>query len=187
MNPLANPVLRLYHMSAERLWIRLHETANLFIQNISRLHAFPNTIFKLTPKFWKHVFKTLKTQLRLSTFFHPETDGQTERLNRTIQISLRHYLIQNHSIWANYLPLAEFTYDSSKHRSIDKTPFSLLNGRDLANSRDAVISEIVDHSSAASSSSLTAMQDCWGDAQDVLSYARAQYAKLSNTARASTR
>jgi len=70
--------------------------AELFIENIFKLDGLPKIIIsdrdpKCTCKFWKSLFKTLEIELRFSTAFHPETDGQTERLNQTLEIMMRHY------------------------------------------------------------------------------------------------
>jgi len=92
---------------------------------------------------------------------------------------LRNYVTQVPPTWRTYLPLAELAYNSSRHQSTNMTLFFLLYGRGPPNPMHAVISEIVDHSPAASSSLLTTLQDCWTDARDDLSYAQAQYAEFS--------
>ena len=67
------------------------QVAELFIEHVFKLHGLPKIIISdRDPKFWKSLFKTLETQLRFSTAFHPETDGQTERLNQTLEIMLKH-------------------------------------------------------------------------------------------------
>jgi len=72
------------------------------------------------------LFKTLETQLRFSTAFHPETDGQTERLNQTLEIMLRHYVDERPAAWTKYLPIVEFAYNSTIHSATDRSPFSLV-------------------------------------------------------------
>ena len=79
------------HMTADAV-----KVAELFIEHIFRLHGLPKATVsdrdpKFTSEFWQALFKTLETQVRLSTAFHPERDGQTERLNQTIEIMLRHW------------------------------------------------------------------------------------------------
>jgi hypothetical protein len=71
------------------------KVAEFFIENIFKLHGLPKIIIsdrdpKFTSKLWKSLSKTLETELRFSTAFHPETDGQTEIMNQTLEIMLRH-------------------------------------------------------------------------------------------------
>ena len=61
----------------------------------------------------------------MSTAFHPQTDGQTEKLNRTLEEMLRAYVTYKQDQWDEYLPAAEFTYNNSKQASTGFTPFEL--------------------------------------------------------------
>ena len=72
---------------------------------------------------------TLGTQLNLSTAYHPETDGQTERVNQVLEDMLRMYVMDQQSHWEKYLPLVEFAYNKSYHSSIGMPPFEALYGR----------------------------------------------------------
>ena len=71
----------------------------------------------------------LGTQLNLSTAYHPETDGQTERVNQLLEDMLRMYVMDQQSRWEKYLPLVEFSYNNSYHSSIGMPPFEALYGR----------------------------------------------------------
>ena len=73
------------------------ETAALFIREIYRLHGLPTSIIsdrdpRFTSHFWQAIFKHLGTKLNISTSYHPQTDGQSERANRTILEMLRHFV-----------------------------------------------------------------------------------------------
>jgi hypothetical protein len=68
-------------------------------------------------------------QLNLSTTYHPETDGKTERVNRVMEDMLRMYVMDNQTHWENYLPLIEFTYNNSFHSSIAMSSYESLYGR----------------------------------------------------------
>jgi len=90
--------------------------AELFIENIFRLHGLPKIIIsdrdpKFPSKFRKFLIKTLETQLKVSTAFHSETDVQTEKLNQTLEIMLGHYVDDRPTTWTNYLPIIEFAYN----------------------------------------------------------------------------
>ena len=71
----------------------------------------------------------LGTQLNLSTAYHPETDGQIERVNQVLEDMLRMYVMDNQTQWERYLPLVEFAYNNSYHSSIRMPPYQALYGR----------------------------------------------------------
>ena len=72
---------------------------------------------------------SMGTKLKMSTSFHPQTDGQTERVNRMIQEYLRHYVSAEQDDWDELLPLAEFALNDSYQESIGTTPFYLTDIR----------------------------------------------------------
>jgi hypothetical protein len=67
---------------------------------------------------------TLGTQLNLSTTYHPEMDGKTERVNQVMEDMLRMYVMDNQTHWEKYLPLVEFTYNNNFHNSIGMSTLS---------------------------------------------------------------
>jgi transposase InsO family protein len=78
------------------------ETAQLFFQHIVRLHGIPRLLIsdrdvRFTSRFWRELFRLLGTSINFSTSNHPETDGQTERMNRTVEQALRAYTSQHKS------------------------------------------------------------------------------------------
>ena len=100
-----------------------------------RLHGIPTKIIsdrdaKFTSKFWTAMFQSLGTFLNLSPAYHPKTDGQTERVNQVIEDMIRSYYSQQPRLWLKYLPLVEFTYNSSFHRSLGMSPFKALYEQD---------------------------------------------------------
>ena len=111
------------------------DIAQIFIREIVRLHEIPNNIVsdrdaKFASKFWQSLFQAVGTQLSISLAYHPETDGQTERLNQVIEDMLRAYCNQEPRQWVNFLPLVEFAYNSSFHRSLGMSPFKAMYGQD---------------------------------------------------------
>jgi Chromo (CHRromatin Organisation MOdifier) domain/Integrase core domain len=110
------------------------EVAKIFFNNVFHHHGLPKVIVsdrdaKFTSHFWKTLFKQLGTKLSMSTAFHPQTDGQTERMNRTLEEMLRAYSTYNQDQWDEYLPAAEFAYNNSKQLSTGHTPFELDCGQ----------------------------------------------------------
>lgn len=107
--------------------------ANIFIKEVFRLHGLPTKIVSdrgsiFTAKFWKWVSKKLGIQRNLSTAYHPQTDGQTERINAVLEQYLRCYCDYNQDNWYYLLPLAEFAYNNSKSTSTGYTPFMMNYG-----------------------------------------------------------
>jgi hypothetical protein len=66
--------------------------------------------------------------LAMSTAFHPQTDGQTEHMNRTLEQMLRNYVSYEQDDWDHYLIYAEFTYNNAVQSSTGLSPFRLLHG-----------------------------------------------------------
>jgi len=109
------------------------EVAQLVIDNVFRLHGAPDSIISdrgpvFISKFWKAFWAKLGTTLRLSTAFHPQTDGQTERVNQTLEQYLRCFINYQQDNWVSLLPLAEFAYNNSLHSSTNQSPFFALSG-----------------------------------------------------------
>jgi len=73
--------------------------------------------------------KVLGTKRKLSTAYHPQTDGQTERINQEIGMFLQHYVNYKQDDWMEWLAMAEFVYNDKKHTATNKTPFELNFGR----------------------------------------------------------
>jgi hypothetical protein len=108
--------------------------AGLFMQNVVRLHGVPAEIVSdrgslFTSKFWSALCDLLGTKQRLSTAYHPQSDGQTERMNRTLEEMLRSYVASDQSDWDQLLPAAEFAVNNAWQASIQNTPFYLNYGQ----------------------------------------------------------
>ena len=83
---------------------------------------------RFTSAFWTSLFELLGTKLQMSTAAHPETDGQTERVNRVLEDVLRSYAT-SFSSWSTFLPLAEFALNNAVHASAGLTPFFVNSAR----------------------------------------------------------
>ena len=77
-----------------------------------------NRDFKFTSNFWKATFKTIGTEFKMSTTFHPQIDGETKRVNHVLEDMVRTYVNEKQTNWTEFLSLAEFAYNSSWHSSI---------------------------------------------------------------------
>ena len=108
--------------------------AKLFIDNIVRLHGLPCNIIsdrdpRFTSLFWKSLWTQLGTSLSMSTAYHPQSDGQSERQNRTIEESLRHYTNYHQSNWDEQLSILELAHNNSIQASTGYSPYFLNTGQ----------------------------------------------------------
>lgn len=109
--------------------------ASKFINFVVRLHGIPNSIVSdrdpiFVSSFWKDLWRLSGTQLRMSSAYHPQTDSQTEVVNRCIEQFLRCFVHNKPKQWSYLIPWAEFWYNTTHHSSIGMTPFKALYGRD---------------------------------------------------------
>ncbi|GJT69946.1 reverse transcriptase domain-containing protein [Tanacetum coccineum] len=106
----------------------------LYIKEIVSRHGVPISIISdrdshFTSRFWQSMQSALGTQLDMSTAYHPQTDGQSERTIQTLEDMLRACVIDFGKGWERHLPLVEFSYNNSYHASIKAAPFEALYGR----------------------------------------------------------
>jgi transposase InsO family protein len=104
------------------------EAANAFYQNVWKLHGLPDDLTsdrgtQFTSEFWQLICKRLRVKPNLSTAYHPETDGQTERVNAIMEHYLRAYVNYLQDDWAQWLPGAEFAANNTNSSSILASPF----------------------------------------------------------------
>jgi hypothetical protein len=110
------------------------KVAQVFLDNIFRLHGMPTHIVSdrdpiFTSTFWKEFFKLAHTTLCMSSAYHPQSDGQTERVNQCLETYLRCFVHSCPRQWLKWLSLAEFWYNTSQHSALGRSPFEVLYGR----------------------------------------------------------
>ena len=108
--------------------------ATLFFNEIVRLHGLPSSMVsdrdvRFTSYFWKTFWHLMGTQLQFSSAYHPQTDGQTEVVNRSLGNLLRSIVGEHITSWDHVLPRAEFAFNSSVSRTTGRTPFEIVYGR----------------------------------------------------------
>ena len=161
--------------------------ARHYVQNVVRLHGYPDSIIldrgtTFSSAWWKAICALTGTDVRLSTAFHPQTDGQTERTNQTVEHMLRCYCNYLQDDWSDRLPLAEFAYNSSRHSAVNQSPFHALYGY---NPRDALTASApLTHSAVPDASArVAALASARDLAVRSLHSARSRMESLSTTRR----
>jgi len=109
--------------------------ARVFFAEVVRLHGIPASIVSdrdpvFTSAFWKALFAASGSKLLMSSAFHPQTDGQTEAVNKAIGIYLRCMTGDRPRQWLRWLPWAEYIYNTAYHTALKDTPFRVVYGRD---------------------------------------------------------
>ncbi|KAG8372062.1 hypothetical protein BUALT_Bualt12G0027500 [Buddleja alternifolia] len=110
------------------------EAARAFFKNVVKYWGLPKSIIsdrdpRFTGRLWTELFKLLGSDLCFSTSFHPQTDGQTERVNALLECYLRHFVSANQHDWAKILDVAQFSYNLQMSEATGKSPFELATGQ----------------------------------------------------------
>jgi hypothetical protein len=108
--------------------------AKLYIARIVCLHGVPKKIVsdretQFTSRFWENLHEAMDTKLNFSSAYHPQNDGQTERVNQILEDMLRACALKDKRSWDKCLPYAEFSYNNSYQESLKMSPFEVLYGR----------------------------------------------------------
>ncbi|MBW0554671.1 hypothetical protein O181_094386 [Austropuccinia psidii MF-1] len=110
------------------------DLAQILISHVFSKHGLPVSIISdrgslFVSSFWTQLCQKLKISRDLSTDFHPETDGQTERVNNTLEQYLWMYVSYHQDNWYTWLPLAEFAYNNAEHSSTKQSPLFTIDGK----------------------------------------------------------
>ena len=167
---------KMAHFIPTQTQVNAPDLARLFLDNIVRLHGFPRSIVsdrdpRFLSNFWKELFSLTHTTLRLSTANHPQTDGQTERTNRTLEQYLNIHARHNPSSWSRFLPLAEIAYNNLTHSATGMSPFYLVYQRHANLPLDFAYSDL-ESKNAAVESFLNSRQTVLDRARQALASAR---------------
>lgn len=119
------------HFAALKLGFTSAQVAEKFFDIVVKLHGLPATIVSdrdkvFTSSFWRHLFRLQGTTLHMSSAYHPQTDGQTEAVNKCLEMYLRCIVYENPRAWVNCLGWAEFWYNTATHTSTGMTPFKAV-------------------------------------------------------------
>ena len=159
--------------------------ATLFFNNVIRLHGVPKSTVSdrgsvFTSNFWQTVCKLLGVTSLLSSSYHPQTDGQTERMNRVIGDMLRSYVDKSPELWDRYLTAAEFAINNAVNRSTGQSPFYMNYGRHPST---PVMREGADDTVPAATDAAAALAKRITEAKSCLDAARQRMEAYANSKR----
>jgi hypothetical protein len=177
---------KMVHLAPTKTTASAPDTAWIFFDQVVKLHGLPKSIIsdrdaKFTSKFWKLVFQTMGTKLAMSTAFHPQTDGQTEHANRTLEDMLRSFVSYQQNDWDQFLPTAEFACNNAPNASTGMSPFRVNYGCDPYNPY-AAITKIPDEV-PATADFLEGLANATKIATDALVLAKANQERNANKSR----
>ena len=125
---------KMIQLKATTMSILLEEIAKIYRNDIWKLHGVPRKILsdrgpQFASRFMEEFTKVLGMERQLSTVYHPQTNGQIERINEEIGTFLWHYVNYQQDNWTDWLAAAEFQYNNKKHVMTGRTLFKLNFGR----------------------------------------------------------
>jgi hypothetical protein len=184
--PSAKDVGGTVHLIACETTVTASEVAQLVFDNVVRLHGFPETIVsdrdtRFTSNFWKALWKLSGTQLAMSSSYHPQTDGQTENVNRAVQDILRAYVKDNRKDWDRHLTAVEIAINSSRHASTGYTPHFLSHNQEMRLPFGIALKEAITAATVpAAATLLSEMAANDETARGMMAEAQAQQQKAAN-------
>jgi RNase H-like domain found in reverse transcriptase/Reverse transcriptase (RNA-dependent DNA polymerase)/Integrase zinc binding domain/Chromo (CHRromatin Organisation MOdifier) domain/Retroviral aspartyl protease len=125
---------KMVHLAPVRANISARETAKIFFERVFAAHGMPRDLVsdrdpRFTASLWQELFSLCDTRLKMSTADHPQTDGQTERVNRVLVDMLKSFCSSDPKNWSRALPMLEFAMNNSVHSSTGFTPFYMNHVR----------------------------------------------------------
>jgi hypothetical protein len=130
---VVDKLTKMVHFIPTTTNVNAPQLAHTFFKEVVRLHGLPSSIVsdrdaRFTSKFWRALWQQFGTKLAMSTSFHPQTDGQTERANRSLEDMIRAYVNNRQNDWDIHLPALELATNNSKQVSTGYSPFYLNYG-----------------------------------------------------------
>jgi hypothetical protein len=176
---------KMVHYAPTLTTVTAPQLAEIFMREVVRHHGVPESILsdrdpRFTANFWNGLWKSLGTKLVMSTAYHPQTDGQTERANRTLEEGLRAYVNERQSDWDEHLPALEFAVNNSVQASTGFTPFHLNYGQDASMPIDHMTQSMRDCPSQGASDRIKRLIDDLAKAKEHLHKAQQRQVKYAD-------
>jgi hypothetical protein len=162
-------------------------TAQLYVDQVFRLHGWPLKLISdrgavFTSKFWQRLNELLGSEVALSSSHHPQTDGQTERVNQVLEQYLRVFCDHSQTNWSSLLSVAEFAYNNATHVSTGMTPFYANYGKEMT--FDPNTPEV--NKVPAAEDKAQELEQVHADLRVTLEHAQAKYKEFADRRRGTT-
>jgi hypothetical protein len=131
---MVDKLTKMVHFAPTTSSFTAADAAEIFVNKVISVHGLPTKIItdrgqNFNGEFWQEICRIWGVEKAASTAFHPQSDGQSEKTNDTLQVMLRHYVTADHTDWDKHLPAAEFAVNNSWHETLQSTPFFLNYGQ----------------------------------------------------------
>ena len=161
------------------------ELAEIFFREVVRHHGLPESIVsdrgsQFTSHFWRNLWTMLGTSLNMSTAYHPQTDGQTERANRTLEDMLRAYVSYRQDDWDQHLVAAEIAYNNSVQASTGFSPYFLNYGQHPHFAIDLAVANAPASTNPAAANRINDLHECIERAKENLLQAQEKQSFYAN-------
>jgi hypothetical protein len=188
---MVDKLSKMVHLAPTVTTVDAPSIADIFFNSVVRLHGMPSVIVsdrdgRFIAHFWRCLWSRLGTKLAMSSSFHPQTDGQTERANRVLEEMLRAYVDYHHDDWDKILLTAEIAINNAKHTSTGYSPYYLNYGQHPSFQFDVALTSSnstpsVDNPTATER--IEKLHIHWDQARKCLEQAQQQQSKYANQKR----
>lgn len=179
---------KMIHAVATQTTCTASDLARIMLREVARHHGLPKSIVsdrdpRFVAHFWQSLWQMLKTKLNMSTSYHAQSDGQTERANRTLEDALRSYVSAQQDDWDELLPLMEMAYNNSIQASTGFSPYFLNHGREMATCLSRAMEQPdsrAPHSAPAAGEMLRKWEEALGTAKQHIARAQERQRKYAD-------
>jgi hypothetical protein len=180
---------KMKHPVAINMKMSAPEAVDLVVKEVVRLHGVPEAIVsdrdvRFTASFWKQFWDVWNTKLNMSTAYHPQTDGQSERENRTLVEAVRSFVQGDEADWDKQLPMLELAMNGAKQSSTGMSPFMMVYGREAVLPMDVAFRTPITTSANPAAGELhQQLEEVWKRATTSLEKAQARQKKAADLKR----
>lgn len=176
---------KMVHYAPTTTTVTAPQLSDIFMREVCRLHGVPQSLLsdrdpRFTAHFWRALWEQLGTKLTMSTAFHPQTDGQTERANRTLEEMLRSYVDWRQTDWDVHLSTLEMAINNAKQASTGFSPFFLNYGQEIRLPLDDAIDGVGVSRNPEAQERVRVLREAWQRAKGAIAKAQGRQSHYAN-------